>query len=925
MRLRSAGLFLGLCLLSIASAEEPQPAKIVGGEKGSVAKNEMQEVQHLDFAPPEKREWMGIPGQPRLTIYSLRFIPDPALNRKFREFAPASWVDFIGAPGATTFESPNNGPDRINVWWSYFGERTNIDHFSAIVEGNLTKPPLIAGKGPGPVPEIPEMRWGVLTEDDFVVDLDINTDNHSKVKGVPVVSTVAEITDVDEQYEDDCGGYLWVNDDNDNNKPDNDAVLDLDDKSSEVKGENDLEPITLKVTAKNPQDMVTVKLTMSDTNARIWKKATKGEILLDPLEKPFVEVQIRGNKSPQTYYLEGVKPGSLSITATVTRPDQSRAEDKIKATVFGVFSLDWASKADGDAIATATLVSSDPHYPNTRAYRFFPDYSPLDIGKTFTHDVVKISGWLTPDIPILPSGKTPWEVPFHGALYDIDHYSDETAFDGDYPSAPSTPTFGASVAPGYTNGKAPFDNRKGFSKDPLANLGEAKQIKTPTDFNPGFGDAYCFGLQDSGDNPSAQIDPPPSDAKSLLWSDSWTRENGGASASRVFFKNYEHTPCMNWRAAGGCGDTLAQALQISKASGSGVEGQSLETLSHSVLDRVTLQKRSSILTVWRHLYMETDWMDMNKAPGAKTALEARSKNLEQGHGANAKYNSILRGTVVNVNLTSSTPGTQISLSGIESDEMDRFYNGGAYFIGKTKNLGPYRVTSNSSGASPTITIEGRHEGEITDLLKTGVVKIVIADDDVDASTLSTEFPQPKITPKKPDISLFNFAAAFPSACIECVDVGGKGVEFKLYAEEQPKIRALQLAVRYRSHFSSPFNWCGYILSGYQSGYLDDGDGELSEYLYGATISTTSVTFCETIRSSPNGKQEKNTCLHEVGHYATWHENLSGTPAVDQKNKDFGCIMVDGGIVNHSQLPAGYLFSNNTKRRLMLQTDSGGLK
>jgi hypothetical protein len=552
------------------------------------------------------------------------------------------------------------------------------------------------------------------------LDLDINTDDHPRQAGVPLVSATGDIDEADDGKEEDPGGYLWVNDDNDHRTA-NDATLDWED-SSGYPNDDDLEPIRYAI---SPVDWsagcsVEVVIGFPPNQVRIWQRNKYSEVTAGSYNS-WADLDA---DQDGVLYLEGLTPGSGTITLRLKHGATVLAEDTIKATVYGVASVEWVSYT---AAGIQTVVGPDPGPAPTGqtrdGLRVFPDKtSPTD---TTEHDKPRVITTLTPAIPA-GSG---WHLPLSATVFDVDHYSSVTSFD-DVSSSRDRE--------GHNNGCEPNDNRTGYGngEDPNA-------------------DNQCrFGQANDAPNIGIEVLDVPEDtvAFSISMADAawWYECIGGTGQGTAILHITRHVPCNNWRVAVGCAGSLSsRSFRINNDS-NGVpgpwqnDGVTLEYINDTPLavggGAGTASRSTQTLTVWRKLYLEEDHMGaVNFKEGPLNAWSLQDNDVTGG------------------------AGTATLTTDLDASVQDQWQGGMAQFwdmgILNDDLLGFGTITHDAAGAGVTVSFSAAAP-VLTDY-------IYISDDDVFNFIVvgRTATGTANVSPGAPDTTLFNDRGMFPAACI----------------------------------------------------------------------------------------------------------------------------------------------------------------
>ncbi|MBE9533777.1 MAG: hypothetical protein IMF03_02160, partial [Proteobacteria bacterium] len=435
------------------------------------------------------------------------------------------------------------------------------------------------------------------------VDLDINTHNHPKVNNIPVVSPTSEINDADEPREEDPGGYLWVNDDNDHVVT-ADSVIDKDDTSDY--NDNDLEPLKYEISESvwDAGLAVEVAIDFPLNHVKIWQRNKNTELT------PGIYTSLSDLDADEdgVLYLEGLDRGSGTIVLRIKNGVETMCEDTIKATVFEPIAVRWASSGP-------TSVSEDTSTPppgQTRGgYRIFPDK--LTQSDTSERDKPEVNIQLYPS---LPSGATDWELPIYVRVFDVDHYHTETNFD---PNGARDPNDNQSPYTGYAN-ETDADGHVIRSRG----TGNTTQIALEV-----LPSSVMRIIVNGTDTPGSS---------DVQWADV-VQAGGGTSGlipiSRATVHLLHHVPCNNWRIGAGCGDTTASAIRLDTDAGAG-KGVALEYINDTALNVYpSLGSQSSgTLTVWRRVRVESDHMENVDFDEGPTNVESTQDNDVTGTSGN---------------------------------------------------------------------------------------------------------------------------------------------------------------------------------------------------------------------------------------------------------------------------------------------------
>ena len=712
------------------------------------------------------------------------------------------------------------------------------------------------------------------------VDLDINTDDHPKLSGtqIPAVSKATDITDADELKEKNPGGYLWVNDDNDNNTGAADVDLDMNDTANYV--DDDLERIKYDISQSVWDAVLKVRIesTFAAGSIKIWKK-NKNEELADSTN--YTSKSTFDTDTDGILWLEGLKSGSGTLTIKVLNGTTVVCEDKIKATVFAVSEVAWES--DGD-----TTVEADVAPVGNNQKRVFVGKSTSTDSKT--RDKPRISVQLTPAIPA-GSG---WHVPVACFVRDVDHYAHATIEGNMFDENSSS-----NDQEGHNNGYCPNDNRTGYTgtDDAAGGFGAS-------------GDAYNIGVEISavaGDT----VEASQSTATECYWSESI----GGTGKGKAILHITHHTPCNNWRVVAGCAG--AQACPWTKAKPVRINNLATDGVTMEYIDDSdvmvgsgggTYSRSTKTLTVWRKLHLEQDYMGFVdfQEPASQNEWSVQDGNVTGGAGTatlatscNAKYANQWQNGIA------------------------QFYK---YNLPAKTFLAARNITANTVGPNSSATFGANTSNDVN--------HVFVTDDDVSAfdDQNATASATAKVSPGVPDTALFNGNGMLHAAAIHMVADTGKDstdVDFDLnlatFAEETAKIeekKGIKGSIGY---------WVSTICVCYQGAPDSSNDpnypasvagrGTSRPYWFSGSSSDSMggcIVFIETIRdwTVNNGGntdsfnlRNQRTTLHECGH------TLGGRHGE-------GGLMRGGSESPAGTDPNGGDFSGLSLRRFMLLRDEG---
>lgn len=716
------------------------------------------------------------------------------------------------------------------------------------------------------------------------LDLDINVDNHPhNANGLPLMSSPSDITDADDATEVYPGGYLWINDDNDNNTGAGDTILDRDDSNLATAMDDDLEPIRLTLPHWRAGNKLVFSFSATlRTNVRIWHEQTK-TTLLTPDAQGRVTIEapnVYDADGDGIYWVEGLGPTEQNLLSVFFYEDSSSDfvfSDHIAITVFGVVSVQPAYNSQechanhtGDP---TTNFETDPTGQTRTGLRIFPAaYTP---GDTVACNVFKIRAQLYPAIPT----NSGWQVPVHVKAYDVDHYSTDTTFDA---------TASSSSAEAHDPGHEPNDNRTGFTADPGA--------------TPNFGthgDAYDIGIRIHAAASDTVQHIISNTAADIRWADRVSAATSGLARTTSFVEITQLTPCNNWRFAAGCGNTLEAAVRINNAA---ADGETLETIDDTALD-LSLQgsvgrpKSTETLTVWRKLWIECDYI---------TPVDLLADDEDR---RSAQDNDVNSGA-----------GTATVQTDLDFDHENQFQGGTGQFwdmgIIDDDLLGYGTIVSHPSGTDQPVTFSYATPGA-TDY-------VYIADDDVATVNLRSDPLLPLVTPGIADTTLFDHQDGFPAACVQTsgYSLANSTGSWYLYATSTfPGYSDLPATMRGQT--GNVQWWVAQVVEVYQGAINncfdpDGGLGGISCPYWFAGLNASSyggvMVFVETVRDwavtvGMHGDsyqlRRSRTTLHEVGH------------VMDGRHEDGGLMTGNTGPD-----PGGGMFSATSLKRFMLLRDQG---
>ncbi len=714
------------------------------------------------------------------------------------------------------------------------------------------------------------------------VDLAVNTHDHPQVAGLPVTSGPTDIEATDCAREDNLGGYLWVNDDNDHAAAA--SKIDLEDNANYL--DNDLEPVRFSLPSGGlPPDhrlVLTCEAPGSELRIRVWGENKHTE--LEP--GSYDDLVDIDPDSDGVLWVEGLKPGVVILgLKMLDDDDQVISKDSIKLTVFAVEEIAWAS--NGDALVQPNPVPAPAGQTRT-GLCIFPDK--LFPGDSAVHDQPKLVARITPAVPA-GSG---WHLPLVVRVFDVDHYAKGVFGTGGAAMFDSSDS--SSDAEGHHNSREPNDNRSGYLDDgPTGAFGED-------------GDHYSFGLELVSGSDLVFTGPASGTRRS------WAHAVGESGQVEAIVQLTEHTPCNNWRAAAalaGFGQWDAdRPIRIEDANN---DGETLEYISDDDLNRDaavagTGARSTETLTVWRRLYLEQDVM----AP-----VDVLSVNTVVAEP------SIYVGAVL-----SGAGTTQLSVD-IIGYPANRFQGGSATCLNAANQvIATLGVTGNTQGQPTTIDLNG--------YTPAATVRVVVASDDVASFDVDAAgvpiLIQVKAPPAAPDYAQFNDPDNFPAACIwvDLTTLNGYDSPLAPFSAHTSAVSTV-LNQSKTAHSESGF-WVSTHLVAYQAGYTNSGDpngvvgsqlikGIAEPYwLAGADPNAVGgfLTFMESMRDAVDYAytsasqiatnfpiMQVRTAMHECGH------TLGG------RHTDWG-LMQEG---NENTINSN-LFNGVSLRRFMLLRDSG---
>jgi hypothetical protein len=774
------------------------------------------------------------------------------------------------------------------------GEGTSLLHW--LGGGDLfDRHILITGKTPGEVMLGLELRMNNGTTKVAldvvrvtVVDFMININTHNKPKdthGIPKVSTAAHIDTADIPRKMSPGGYIWVNDDNDN--PANPTTIDKDDTSVYV--DNDLEPFTYSISQAVWQSGCSVEVVVDvPGRIRLWQGNKSHE--LSPGEYSSLaalDFEAQANAENGTLYIEGLSRGTATITFRLKKAGVALYSDSIKVTVFAASSITWRSLANNSA--TVILPASPfppPQHQSRDGVVVFPDRT--EPGDQLVRDTPGVRVAFSPG---LPEGGLDWELPVYVRVFDVDHYHNDPDFN---PNGAGMPNDNQSPFTSYI----PEQDSDGVTL-PSDGVGNSSQIALEV-LEASVTHVIANGMTPVNGNVT------PHDIK---WADVAGLDPGGGGFPVAFatVRLVHHLPGNNWRIAAGCGDTLAEAVELKPDAGVG-QGVALQYINGTLLgigpSEVTASKSSESLTVWRKVYVELAHMaGVNLTQGPVNVRSVQWGNVTS-----------ISGSVLNTDIGAGW--SFFSQYGYETHGIARCYfrdqNGDLHYRGKRS------IKANTSSANISIELDADPHFETN--------YVVIYDDDVDPDSVSAwqdphPVAQPKIQPRYPLHENLFHPDYLPAACVEPVlRLRATDRPFQLNVEESELAstiigaKTIQGGERY---------WVVQCLGAYQYAHRDSGDGYYSAVgnfqwtkgLAASFFSTFvggnpgacggSMAFVETIRDNAvyyghtPDEVEKNNVAHEIGH-------LFGA-----RHGDLGCMdHIQPGMLGHG-------YSGKTLRRIML--------
>jgi hypothetical protein len=541
----------------------------------------------------------------------------------------------------------------------------------------------------------------------------------------------------------------------------------------------------------------------------------------------------------------------------VRQEEEKIAEDEIAVTVFGVSIVQWRDGAD-------TLVGTDPSanrpdYP-ADGQRVFPDY--VSLSEMQQHTVRRDM----PRIEVYLAGKaldTSWRVPVYVRVWDIDHYSpDGTDSSGDQWLDPN-------------GGYEPRDNCTGY-----------------TDFRE-TGNELHISLEVVDESVAKKIVENEQDLQFALCASDLS------SGCVAQLEIVHSTPCNNWKASAGCGDTMSDAVRITTESHDGaIRGASLEYINGTPLSTATwtATKSTCTLTVWRKLYVQTsrlDLVDWEEGPEDERSLQDGAGTLSpEGHVV----------TEIDVGCEGQFQG---GLCNCYDDDDGHF-------------LDQRAITGNTAGSDVIFYISSAAPGDTR--------YVYVQDDDVTEGT--GNYPDyapisPKVQPGQGACSKWNDPAYFPGACVlvDTDQLGGNVVGFDLHL---PLSDMEQVAATAKAGLrGGQLFWVATWVKAYQFYYHMQGTNDPSVFFpfglrvgvclpywyssFGADSIGTCFVFAENLRDFclVNWQTEyEQAVLHEIAHL------------VGGQHGDLGIL---GDQYGHSQTPS---FSPKTCRRIMLLHDTG---
>ncbi len=736
-----------------------------------------------------------------------------------------------------------------------------------------------------------------------VVDFMININTHNKPKdthGIPKVSTATDIDVADIPRKMSPGGYIWVNDDNDN--PANPTTIDKDDTSVYV--DNDLEPFTYSISQAVWQSGCSVEVVVDvPGRIRLWQGNKSHQLSSGEYSSlTALDFEAQANAENGTLYIEGLNRGTATITFRLKKGGIALGSNSIKVTVFAASSITWRSFANNSA---TMIVPASPFPPPQNQSRdgvvVFPDRT--EPGDQLVRDTPGVRVVFSPG---LPEGGLDWELPVYVQVFDVDHYHNDPAFD---PNGAGMPNDNQSPFTSYL----PETNPDGvtFLTD---GVGNSSQIALEVL------EASVTRVIANGMTPvNGHVAP-----HDIQWADVAGLDPDGGSFPVAFatVRLVHHVPGNNWRIAAGCGDTLAQAVELKPDAGVG-QGVALQYINGTLVgiapSEVTASRSSETLTVWRKVCVELAHMaGVNLTQGPVNVRSVQWGNVT------AKDGSILTTKI-------DTPLGFLSQYAYETRGIARCYLLDQY--GNFNYRGKRHIRENEGKAYMRILLDGDPHFETN--------YVVIYDDDVDPNSVSAwqdphPVPQAEIQPRYPLHDNLFHPDYLPAACVEPVlRLRANDRPFRLNVEDTQTGDTIAGAKSIQGGALYSVVQC---LGAYQPGYERSGDGVgqygLSHLMGQAAAFYSaggagnarggSIVYTETLRDYASfiapraGKVgqpgwtpddiERSTVAHEIAH-------LFGA-----RHGDGGCMdLVQHPTIDGSgpvKLP-GHGYSGKTLRRIML--------
>lgn len=732
------------------------------------------------------------------------------------------------------------------------------------------------------------------------IEFMININTHNKPKngyGIPVVSTPADIDEADIPRRMSPGGYIWVNDDNDN--PANPTTIDKDDFS--VYEDNDLEPFTYTISQAVWEYGYTVEVVVGDSHLpnqiRLWQGNKVHELSSGEYSSlAALDFEAKKDAESGVLHIEGLQPthNAATITFRLRKDAEVLSEDSIKVCVFGVISVTWQDNGD-------TTICPESHIPPPPGQvrggnRVFPDRQYL--GEPTDRDLPDVRIHL---YPTLPPNALDWELPVYARVFDVDHYHNHVDFN---PNGAGIPNDNQSPFTGY----ALEQGSDGPPGRPSHGEGNTAQIAIEV-IESSVRRVIVNGVDQLGSD-------------DVQWADVAGRLGDGSVAATATVRLLHHVPGNNWRIAAGCGDSIADAVELRTDPSPDPQDPSLPRpgvtiqyvdgtpLAISPDVSSTLTKSSTTLTVWRRVIIELAHMGAVNFTEGPTNVRTCQEGAVTGITGNVLHTAI------------DTPYFYYRQYADETSGVARCYRRNMW--GQLTYLGARDIVIDYDA--------GRSHGDdinvpvdVAPPVDTNYV--FIYDDDVDRTSIllvqdAPPNPVPKIQPRYP---LHQYTAQpefFPAACVDPdIRCGLSNIPFDLNVHDQAALENTLAGAKTRQ--GGELYWCVQCSGTYQYHYVfshdgwDPRDGAFAPIGYlglsrsfwvpleNPSARGTSIVFLETIRdfaqyvSADPTAREKRSVAHEIAHL-------------------FGARHGDGGVMDG----AGDSYTPRVLRRIMLLHKEG---